>query len=325
MSQPVTEQVASLLGAYDLGEVAEVVPLAGRHLNQPHVISAARGRFFAKLLVPELTSAPGLDLRHAFVEHLANRGVAVPRTVRTRGGATYVRCGNRALELFEFVPGRSPAAGNAADAEAAGKGLGELHVAGGHLPPASLGPRRDLPGLQAALDKLSRLDGQMRTYLPAPEVLAKVEPVKVALSGSAAALRAADLPIGLCHGDYVAANLVYAGDAGPCVTDFDEAQQGPLLLDLATAIVSFAGLAEPEFGVAFDPDVARAVARGYARVRPLADAERRALYPCLVGAILGRHLQAGTGPERLAAISATWKERRGAVEALVTPSAVRDP
>jgi len=315
----VTEQIASLLGAYDLGEVAEVVPLPGRHLNQPHVISAATGQYFAKLLVPGLSSAPGLDLRHAFVEHLADRGVAVPSIVRTRSGATYVRSRDRALELSEFVPGRPAVAGDPGDAEAAGTRLGELHAAGAYLPPGSLGPRRDLLDLQANLDQLVRLEGQTRTYLPAPEVLAKIETVKAALSGSAAPLRAADLPLGLCHGDYVAGNLVYPAGGEPWVTDFDQAQQGLLALDLATAIVSFAGLALPEFGAAFDANVAWALAGGYARVRPLSDPERRALHPCIVAVVLGRHLRAGQAPERVAAILATWQERRGEVEALVTP------
>src|SRR5678815_5685700 len=74
------------------------------------------------------------------------------------------------------------------------------------------------------------------------------------------------------HGDLFRDNVLWAGDAVAALLDFESAFRGPLVYDLAVLVLSWC------YGDAFEPDLARAMVRGYESVRPLTAQEKRALY-----------------------------------------------
>jgi Ser/Thr protein kinase RdoA (MazF antagonist) len=114
------ETISAALAAYELGEVREVVPVAGEHENRPHTVRTDEGRFLAKLLAPRFASPAALAVRHAFEEHLANHGLCVPRLLRTRRGESFVRVADEVVEVHEYIEG---CASGAEDAPRAGEAL----------------------------------------------------------------------------------------------------------------------------------------------------------------------------------------------------------
>ena len=139
----------------------------------------------------------------------------------------------------------------------------------------------------------------MRTYVPAPEAFAPIEQVKSVLRETSAALAAADLPSGMIHGDFLPENLVYVESGGPFITDFDYCHQAPLIFDLATAIIGFAGDSSEDLGMGWDLETAAAVTAAYERRRPLSEAERELLDPAVRRALVHLLLDTGSGPDRV--------------------------
>jgi len=296
---PTVAEIISALATYDIGAVREAHPLRGDHLNDPHLVSTDRGRFFVKLLRPEFGGLPALEARHAFIEHLVARGVRVPRLMRTRDGASHLRLGRCVLEVYEFIEGRPYEPGSADDAWAAGEALASLHLATADFRPPSPGVRRGWLRAEADLGKLTHFEEQMRTYVPAPEAFAPIEQVKSVLRQTSAALAAADLPPGMIHGDFLPENLVYVAPGGPVATDFDYCHQAPLIFDLATAIIGFAGDDVGGLGVSSDPGIAAAAIAGYGNQRPLSEAERELLDPAVRRVLVHLLLDRGSDPDRI--------------------------
>lgn len=92
--------------------------------------------------------------------------------------------------------------------------------------------------------------------------------------------RATAVPVGLVHGDLFRDNVLWANDSVAALLDFESAFRGPLVYDLAVLLLSWC------YGDAFEPDLARAMVRGYESVRRLDPAEKHALYTeMLFGAV----------------------------------------
>jgi homoserine kinase type II len=84
--------------------------------------------------------------------------------------------------------------------------------------------------------------------------------------------RAADLPVGIIHGDLFIDNVMF-DDAGAlaALIDFEQASWGRLAYDLAVTTLAF-GFGRDDFR----PEIVRALIDAYAAVRPVRDAERAA-------------------------------------------------
>jgi homoserine kinase type II len=249
--------LSAALAAFDVGEVLDLTPLAGEHRSRPLVATTASGRWFVKQLGPRAAAPPAVRLRHGFVGHLSSRGLRVPRFRRTLSGEDVLRAGGRAVEVQEFVEGRPLSVRDPCDAALAGKTLAELHEAGADFMPPGLGAGGRGFSVEDELAQLRRLEQQMQTYLPAPEVIAAVEVVRRALVRAGHELSDGDLPAGVIHGDFQPQNLLRAADGTVWVTSFDACRWGPWLLD-AMALRTACG--------------ERALA-AYAGLRPLTEAE----------------------------------------------------
>ena len=272
------------LAACDLGDVLDLSPLPGEHANQPHIVTAGAGRFLAKVLSPRLSAPPTVQLRHAFVAHLASRGVRVPQFVTTRNGDPVVHAKGRAIEVQKFIGGSTLRGDDPADALLAGEALAAVHRAGADFTPPQGAAARDALSFQEDLRGLDRLEQQMQTYLPAPEVLQSVEAVRRALLSSARELANADLPVGVVHGDFGPESLVRDKEGLVWVTDFDACGWAPLLLDVADLIRAFG----------------RGALAAYEQRRPLTEAERALAPTASRMASIHRELARGTGVEMIA-------------------------
>ncbi len=83
--------------------------------------------------------------------------------------------------------------------------------------------------------------------------------------------RQTDLPGGLIHGDLFRDNVLFRGERLAALLDFESASLGTFAYDLMVTVLAWC------FGSELDVTLAGAMIRAYHEVRPLSDAERRAL------------------------------------------------
>ena len=293
------EEVSTLLARYGRVGDATVRWRSPRPMSAAALVGWDGVDVFVKRHHTLVRTAAQLGAEHALASHLRALGVAVPGVLRLPDGGTTVRSGDYVYEVH------APAAGidvyrdvlswepfsSARHARAAGAALARFHQASASFglparPPAvltsscavisaadplaavaRLAARR--PGLASYLDERPWRDDFTRYHLPAIGRLAPLLPDQDPLWG---------------HGDWHPSNLTWtspAPDAGvAAVIDLGLANRTFAAHDLAVAIersaVPWLDLAESRRA---DPDIpaVAALLDGYQSVRPLGEAELRAL------------------------------------------------
>ncbi len=261
---PLTLDAARLLGARYGLEVTSVTPILAGSVNSNFSLSLAKGeRAFLRVYEEQGDSAARGEAR--LLDHLASRGVPSPRPRRLAAERGFI--GDHAgkpVAVFPWCDGeaRCQRGVDAASAREVGAALARVHVAGASYAdaaPSRFGPDalgRRLVGLEGA----ALPDDLRRTLAGLGERLA------------ALAERPAAPEIGVIHGDLFRDNVLWSGGAIAALLDFESASRGSAPFDLAVTMLAWC------FGDAFEEPLARAMAAGYASVRPLDDAERSAFY-----------------------------------------------
>jgi homoserine kinase type II len=166
--------------------------------------------------------------------------------------------------MCPWVPGRTLVRADVTPAHGAlvGAALARLHLAGEGF--ADRRPGRYEP------DEIRRRVTQVEG-LARPELLGPVTVLGLALDELARG-RAAELPLGLIHGDLFLDNVLFLDDGSlSALIDFEQASWGRLAYDVAVTLLAFAYGRDD-----FRADVTRALLDAYAGVRPFTDAERAA-------------------------------------------------
>ncbi|WP_168217752.1 phosphotransferase enzyme family protein [Occultella kanbiaonis] len=254
--------VAAILAEYGLRATGPAVPLTGGEDNRnlrvatdgPEVVLRAY-RFSG----PEKIRA---ELR--LVAFLAEHGYPTPAPLRTRGGEVLAMAGSP-VALFPLVPGAIPETVTVPLAEQVGELLAGQHLLTAGWADARI-PTIDRRGvIDRALASRPDLDGvaewhtQLRRFLH---------------DHGADLARLDELPTGPLHHDLHRHNLLVTDGTVTAVLDFDELNEGPLVLDLARALQY---LALDRDDGRLPRDLADAVVAGYDRNRALTAAERRLL------------------------------------------------
>jgi homoserine kinase type II len=240
--------------AHGLGACHGVTGVEAGSVNSNFFVETDLGRHFLRLY--EEQEEEGVAYEWALLEHLGGRGLGVPR--RLPGPAPGVcRVASKCTALFELAPGeeRCAAMWRPGHVEQVGDFLGRCHRAGDDF-----GWRRSSrfgsSGVAQRLAQIAQLDR--------PELEAARSRLERTLAPEG---QFAGLPRGVVHGDFFRDNLRFAGDALVCVLDWESAADGPLLLDLAVAILALT------YGDDFAWDDARALMDAYRAQRPLTRAE----------------------------------------------------
>jgi Ser/Thr protein kinase RdoA (MazF antagonist) len=272
-----------------LGRPVEIV---SGHLRWLFAVARCRwdgGEAIIKRQPPMGRSPEQLRWQHRLTNHLANRGVPA---VRVRD---MVELNGLWYEVSDVAPGRDVYSGvdtwepfaSEEHAREAGRVLARLHDAGEDFTPAR-------PQAQAgfvvqldlvAKDPVDAVD-QLRAARPAvADYLGGQDwqqPVRGAYGGLFDRLRPVvpALRRSALHGDWQTNNLFFEGDRISGIIDFHQADHGPCVLDLATAIERncfFWNRISDGEDDAFDLTHATLLARAYHAESPLDDVERRAL------------------------------------------------
>ncbi|MFN3370326.1 MAG: homoserine kinase [Sphingomonadaceae bacterium] len=270
------ERLVEFLGRYGLGELTSFKGIAEGVSNSNFLVETAGAqgpdRFILTLYERRIDPAD-LPWFIALMEHLADRGLPVPRPMRDRECRALQTLAGRHACLIRFLPGVSVSAPTATQAAAAGRALAQLHLAGRSFTAfrpnglglqwwnstaGLLGPRLDTiePGLAALVS--GRLD-HVRNAWPA------------------------DLPKGTIHADLFPDNVLMLGDEVSGLIDFYFACSDLFAYDLAVLLNAWAFPADGTQPLA---DRWEAALAGYGAVRPLDPAERAALPVLCEGAAL---------------------------------------
>jgi homoserine kinase type II len=249
-----------LAEAHGLGRVHRVIPIPAGSVNSNYFLEMDQGRWFARIY--EEQEEDGVAYEWSLLDHLRARSLPVP--VRVAGPAPGdLRVGGKPTAVFELVEGHESCQQDVSPARAAAVGamLARCHVAA-----ADFGWRRE--GRFGLVDVRRRLDA---IEPGSREDLATAVARLRSVVDEVAAVWPSELPAGVIHGDLFRDNVRWDGDDIVALIDWESASDGPFVFDLMVCVLAWC------YGDHLDLDLAAAMASGYGRVRPLAEAEVRAL------------------------------------------------
>lgn len=266
------EEMGDLLSRYDAGTLLSAKGIAEGVQNSNFLIDTTTGRFILTLY-EERVDAADLPFFMALLDHLADRGLPVPRAIRDRTGVQLQHVAGRPACLIEFLSGVSVTHPTVAQTRAAGRALGSLHAA-----LADFAPQR-----ANALG----IDGWNALAVQCGDDLDQVLPGLQARIGAERAWVDAhwprSLPVATVHADLFPDNVLMLDDRVTGIIDFYFACTDIRALDVAVTHASWCF--DPDGGV-FHRDRAAALLAGYAETFGLTDAERAALPVLARGACL---------------------------------------
>lgn len=270
------EDLARLIAQYDVGDLVMAKGIAEGVSNSNWLVettgSGKSGTRFILTLYERRIDYADLPYFLGLLDHLAERGCPVPRTIHDRSGASWRMEHGKAAALIEFLPGVSPTLPTPAQARSVGAVLAQLHLAAQDFP-MTRANAMDFAASAAILDACGA-DALATIHADLPAMLGHAR--------TAAALDLEGLPQSQTHTDLFPDNVLMLGDRVTGLIDFYFACTGPMVLDLAVTHAAWC------FGRdnRFLPDLGAALIAGYESVRRLEPAERALFADVAKGACL---------------------------------------
>jgi len=265
-TQVSTEEMNAFLQRYDHGTLLSAKGIAEGVENSNYLIETTGGRFILTLYEKRV-NVDELPFFCALTDHLAEKGLDVPRMLPDRRGEQLQTLAGRPACLIEFLSGVSVTHPSAAQAHATGAALGDMHraladfrptrpnsldLAGWHALVARCGG--DLDRIHAGLgDRVARELAWLDAHWPR------------------------HLPTAVIHGDLFPDNVLMLGDEVSGVIDFYFACTDIRAWDVA--ITHTAWCFEND-GTGYHADLGRALIAGYDRQFGL-DTQERLAFPVL--------------------------------------------
>ncbi len=266
------EEMGALLAGYDVGGLVSAKGIAEGVENSNFLIETVGNRHFILTLYEKRVDPADLPFFIALLDHLADRGVAVPRALRDRAGRQVQEVAGRPACLIEFLRGVSISHPTVAQARATGVVLGEMHRALAGFTGRRenrLGPE----GWRALAARCGDLDAI------APGLSARVAE-ELAFAADA---WPATLDRSVIHADLFPDNVLMLGDRVAGVIDFYFACREVRAWDVA---VTHAAWSFSDDGGEYRADLAAGLIAGYDEAFGLDEAERAAFSVLCRGAAL---------------------------------------
>ena len=124
------ENMAEFLARYDVGELRSFKGIAEGVENSNYLVETDKARYILTLYEKRV-NRQDLPFFMALLDHLADKGLPVPRAIRDRKDTQLQELQGRAACLIEFLEGVSVTVPTAEQAGAAGAALAQLHRAVG--------------------------------------------------------------------------------------------------------------------------------------------------------------------------------------------------
>ena len=263
------EALAEIVANFNVGELVSAKGIAEGVSNSNWLIETAgrtgKGSRFILTIYEQRTDVSELPFFLGLLDHLAEHGCPVPRTIHDRDNRAFRFHDGKALALIEFLPGVSVSMPTPAQARAVGEALGRVHVAG-----AGFGPTRANGLALRAWQALAEACGA--------EGLDTIEPgLAQRIADELAFLVDAwprHLPASVIHADLFPDNVLMLDSAVTGLIDFYFACNDITAYDVAVTHAAWCFSAD---GRRFDRGVSDALLNGYSSVRPLSTDERACL------------------------------------------------
>jgi len=224
---------------YDLGEIGLPRPLEGAHQRRHRkmVVETSKGVFLAKTYTRAIAVIDALNFQHRLSEHLFANGLPVARIQKAKSGKGYVEVDDWVLELQEFIKGE-PMTLTMKTLQISAKALGKFHKVcyGLPAPPRDVNMWRfsEVPkDIFLHFFKLAREEKDESSLMPYFNYLVEF------IQRSAQELsieKRSEFEVGLIHGDWHGANLLFSGEKLLAIIDLEFAGQGCYLEDISYAI-----------------------------------------------------------------------------------------
>ncbi|NVE94739.1 homoserine kinase [Altererythrobacter lutimaris] len=263
------EELAKLIAHYDVGELVSAKGIAEGVSNSNWLIETTGGNEpgtrFILTMYERRIELRDLPFFLSLLDHLADKGCPVPRTIHDNNSAASRLIDGKAVALIEYLPGVSVDHPTPAQARSVGAALAKNHLAVADFPETrwnDLG----LVGWGETFDKCG-MDG-----------LASIDPRLPELIQTQMQSFVGNWPIGLPNGvvhcDLFPDNVLMLGDEVSGLIDFYFAASDFFAYDLA---VTHAAWCFEREGQMFRPDISESLLAGYQSVRGLSEKERKAL------------------------------------------------
>lgn len=265
-TQVSTEAMSDFLRRYDVGSLLSAKGIAEGVENSNYLVETTGGRFILTLYEKRVDAAD-LPFFCALTDHLASKGLNIPRMLSDRRGEQLQTLAGRPACLIEFLQGVSVTHPTPAQAYAAGGALGDMHRALADFRlnrPNSL----DIAGWRALAERcgadLDRISVGLRG-----RVMAELEWLE--------ANWPRHLATSVIHADLFPDNVLMLGDEVSGVIDFYFACTDIRAWDVA---VTHSAWCFENDGTGYHADLGRSLIAGYDRRFGLSTQERLA-FPIL--------------------------------------------
>ncbi len=256
--------LTSLIEQFDIGTLESVKGIAEGVSNSNWMVTTTTDRFILTMYERRI-ELRDLPFFLGLLDHLAAKGCPVPRTIHDRTGAAFRMLENKAVALFEFLPGVSIEHPEPAQAHSVGQALAGIHVASADF---EMQRRNDL-GLE---------DWRALAEDCGEEGLMEIDPLLPEIVTSELDFLASqwphELPRSVIHADLFPDNVLMLDNEVSGLIDFYFACTDITAYDLA---VTHAAWCFSPDGREYKPEIGAALLEGYTGVRPLSEAERKAL------------------------------------------------
>jgi len=266
------EELDAFIKSYDIGALTSCKGIAEGVENSNYMVETERARIILTLYERRVDAAD-LPFFLALLDHLADRGLPVPRALRDHDGVQLQTVAGRPACVIEFLPGVSVTTPTVAQTRATGAALGEVHRAAADF----TGERPNALGLEGWRALAARCGDDLDQIAPG---LADRIAEELAFLGRN---WPGDLPRAVIHADLFPDNVLMLGDRVTGLIDFYFACTELRAWDLA--VTHAAWCFEPG-GTNYHPELGAALVAGYDATFGLSDAEADAFAVLARGAAL---------------------------------------
>jgi homoserine kinase type II len=265
-------ELREFMATYDLGTLLSCKGIAEGVENSNFLIVTDYSPFILTLYEKRVNEG---DLPYflGLMEHIAERGFTCPIPVRSRDGQALRRLAGRPAAIVTFLTGMWPSRITADHCKALGTALAEFHEAGADFPmirPNNL----SVAGWRALSDRIDPVAADRVRRGLADDIATELSFLE--------ANWPADLPRGTIHADLFPDNVFFEDNTLTGFIDFYFACTDWLAYDIAVCLNAWCF----ERDGSFDIVRGRALIRAYDAVRPLTEAELKALPILAQGAAL---------------------------------------
>ena len=250
-------ELSNWLKRYALGELVEIKGIAAGITNTNYAVTTTQGQYVLTLF--ETLKAHELPFYVKLVAHLAQHGIACAAPIANQRDEMIDTLCDRPTVLAEWLPGAPVAQANTTQCFALGAMLAQMHRAAETYPGHMANPRGPAWWNAAAPELYPYLDSDHRAMLKSEVSQQSRHRFKL-------------LPSGVIHADLFRDNVLMNGDRIGGFIDFYYACNDILIYDLAITVNDWCALPDGEI----DPQLARALCKGYQSARPLSQVEREA-------------------------------------------------